>query len=401
MSRPLRPIRDFAQAVFEPLEPKETPAASFQLYSFEAFDRREPTETSGETIQSAKWRVQTGDVLFAKLNPRIPRVWMVGSTPNKNAICSTEFVPLRMTTGEVLPAYLEITAQAPQCLVPIQAAVKATTKSHQRVRPDFILDQRIPVPSHEEQLRTIARVREAMERVEEIESLQQERLRDSERLLGASLTEVFRETTSKHPPRTLGSVLKDCRYGTSTKCRAEPDHVAVLRIPNVSSGVLSLEDLKYCARDAVDEASLLSQGDLLIIRTNGSPSLVGRTVVYQPDPSKISPKTKVSFASYLIRLRFDESRCIPEFVRYYLASSAGRQAINRIRRSSAGQSNINSANIKLISLPLPGIDEQRRIVERLTEIERASCALAIETDHNVDTKSLRTAILRQAFSGKL
>lgn len=259
----------------------------------------------------------------------------------------------------------------------------------------------IPLPSRDAQTRIVARLREAMVRVDEIESLQQERHRDSERLLGALLTEVFRELGSKYSPRTIGSVLRDSRYGTNTKCRPEPNDVAVLRIPNLSGGVLNLDDLKYCTREAVDEAATLTAGDLLIIRTNGSPSLVGRSAVYQPDPAKIPLTTPVSFASYLIRLRFEESQCIPEFVRYYLASSSGRQAINRIRRSSAGQSNINSANIKAIALPMPNVGEQREIVARLADIERASRALANEADYNVDTKILRTSVLRQAFSGKL
>ncbi|MFO0626511.1 MAG: restriction endonuclease subunit S [Polyangiales bacterium] len=355
-----------------------------------------PCNSASEDGQtSPKFLFTAEDVLYSKIRPYLRKV----ALPESGGLCSADVYPLRPHRDLVLREYLAM------MLLSDEAARHAKAGSARsgipKVNRDHLFSWSVSIPPVESQRKVVSRIRETMERVEEIESLQQERLRDSERLLRASLTEVFREITSEHPPRTLGSVFKDCRYGTSTKCRTEPDHVAVLRIPNVSTGVLSLDDLKYCAPDAVDEASLLSQGDLLIIRTNGSPSLVGRTVVYQPDPSKISPKTKVSFASYLIRLRFDESRCIPEFVRYYLASSAGRQAINRIRRSSAGQSNINSANIKLISLPMPGVDEQRKIVERLTEIERASRALAIEADHNVDTKIIRAAILRQAFSGKL
>lgn len=269
-----------------------------------------------------------------------------------------------------------------------------------RLATENLLSTKIPLPALDEQRRVVARIREALERVEEIERLHVMQREDAARLLPSALTEVFAHASSSHSAVSLGSVITDCRYGTNTKCHAAKDSVTVLRIPNVSGGALDLSDLKYCARDAIDDRTLLEDGDLLIIRTNGSPSLVGRCAVFR-DATPKERRDAVSFASYLIRLRFDPRRCLPEYVRYFLASSMGRSAINRIRRSSAGQSNINSANIKAIRLPLPDLGAQRAMVKALADIERTSRSLASESRDHGDAGLLRAAILRQAFSGAL
>lgn len=76
-------------------------------------------------------------------------------------------------------------------------------------------------------------------------------------------------------------------------------------------------DLKYCGIDSEIERLLLRDGDLLFNRTN-SPELVGKSAVYHGD----SP---MSFASYLIRIRFDTEIAHPDFANYWLNSAWGRE----------------------------------------------------------------------------
>ena len=55
----------------------------------------------------------------------------------------------------------------------------------------------------------------------------------------------------------------------------------VLRIPNVGTGTLSFEDMKYLAHNDVDEANQVHENDLLIIRSNGSRDLIPRKRLMQ------------------------------------------------------------------------------------------------------------------------
>lgn len=157
----------------------------------------------------------------------------------------------------------------------------------------------------------------------------------------------------------LGEFATDVRYGTSKASSDRGWGNPVLRIPNVVGDRLSLYDLAYVELPSSDLGSLhLQDGDLLLVRTNGNPNYVGRSVVFRhPDD-----RTWV-YASYLIRVRLNDG-LLPEFVNVFLGLERGRRELLRRVTTSAGNHNINSNSIRLLSLPVPGSkDAQARIVE--------------------------------------
>ena len=76
------------------------------------------------------------------------------------------------------------------------------------------------------------------------------------------------------------------------------------------------------------------EGDILINRTN-SKELVGKCGVFQAEGEYV-------FASYLIRVRVDNSRVLPEYLAYAINSPLGRQQVDALSRQIIGQANINS-----------------------------------------------------------
>ena len=82
---------------------------------------------------------------------------------------------------------------------------------------------------------------------------------------------------------SVRSVVQRLQYGTAVKCSTSPVGVPVLRIPNVVGGVIDHSDMKYGPLTAKETAALaLEAGDLLMIRSNGSVGLVGRTAIVSP-----------------------------------------------------------------------------------------------------------------------
>jgi Type I restriction modification DNA specificity domain len=67
--------------------------AHFSLPAFD--DGAEPHLVGAGSVKSGKYLLSGPCVLFAKLNPRIPRIWNVPSLPPEMALASTEFVVLR------------------------------------------------------------------------------------------------------------------------------------------------------------------------------------------------------------------------------------------------------------------------------------------------------------------
>ena len=255
----------------------------------------------------------------------------------------------------------------------------------------------IPVPPLEEQRRIVSCISECMERIDEIRTLRAQISLATAALLPSSLASTFVNLKAEYPSVAIGECLVESRYGTSRRCDAPSTATPVLRIPNVSRERLSFDDLKYCELDDIElDRLLLRNGDILVVRTNGSPNIVGRCAVY------VEGGRPFAFASYLIRLRIDLDKADPNFLAFFLTSTMGRDAIAGIRRTSAGQYNVNSENLREIKVPLPPLSIQKETTERLTEqravvrtIEECQTIRAAEAD------PLMSAVLRKAFAGDL
>jgi len=164
----------------------------------------------------------------------------------------------------------------------------------------------------------------------------------------------------------LESVAVAFDYGTSVKCEHGKAGVPVLRIPNVVGGSIDLSDLKHGQpkRSELDQLRL-QDGDLLFVRTNGVLENAGRCALYRGELEDCY------FASYLIRVRVDSSMVLPAFVNEYARTERGRSFLSgRAIRTADGKFNINSGTLKRVLLPLPDIEEQKKVVRQLDLVDR-------------------------------
>jgi type I restriction enzyme S subunit len=162
----------------------------------------------------------------------------------------------------------------------------------------------------------------------------------------------------------LESVLEDIRYGTSSAATGGPKDVPILRIPNVESGELHFGELKYLRASTADLRRFdVRSGDVLVIRTNGNPSILGTCAHVAQD---LGP---CLFASYLIRLRLLGTHVYPRYVSTFLNSHLGRIYINRQVATSAGNYNINTSQLRRLPLLRPPLVEQEIILERLQSFD--------------------------------
>lgn len=194
---------------------------------------------------------------------------------------------------------------------------------------------------------------------------------------------------------TLGACADLIEYGTSKKCdQEESKGVPVLRMGNIQDGFIDYSDLKYCDKDDEVERLTLHDGDLLFNRTN-SPELVGKSAVFHR-------RDRMSFASYLIRVRFARELADPDYVNYWVNSAWGREWARLAKTDGVSQSNINGSKLALMPIPLPPIDEQRVIVERASRM--LAKADAIESQVRSIARLVEKssyAVLAKAFRGEL
>ncbi|MDR6679012.1 restriction endonuclease subunit S [Pseudomonas oryzihabitans] len=195
----------------------------------------------------------------------------------------------------------------------------------------------------------------------------------------------------------LSSVISDLRYGTAQKCDYGIGSIGVLRIPNIGEYGINLTDLKSSnfSKSEIEKLSLQA-GDIILIRSNGSVELVGKSAVVTQNEEGLL------FAGYLIRVRLDREKVIPEYVNFWFRSPAVRQLIELTARSTSGVNNINSEEIRSLVFTRPSLEEQTEIVRRIEQL----FAFADQLEARVKAAQARIdrltqSILAKAFRGEL
>jgi len=142
-------VSDFAEHIKNNVIPANFKNEIFHHYSLPAFDDgKRPTIELGSEILSNKYQVATHSILVSKLNPRVPRIWPIGDLKSENAICSTEFQVFK-PKNEKLYGYLYFLLRSNDAVDALTMSASGTSGSHQRVRPEDILNIRTSLPSIE------------------------------------------------------------------------------------------------------------------------------------------------------------------------------------------------------------------------------------------------------------
>ena len=195
----------------------------------------------------------------------------------------------------------------------------------------------------------------------------------------------------------LGLVIDEPKYGSSKKCDYDHKGTGVLRIPNVVRGVVDASDLKGAHFEEDEKRTYgLRNGDILIIRSNGSISIVGRCALIS------KAEEQYLYAGYLIRLRSNLAALLPEYLAALLPSHLLRTQIEHKAKSTSGVNNMNSGEIQSLIIPLSSLSEQEVVVERLSASLCAIDAIEVEIDSQLlKADTLRQSILKKAFNGQL
>lgn len=191
----------------------------------------------------------------------------------------------------------------------------------------------------------------------------------------------------------LGTLAKGIEYGTSTKADLDRSKVPVLRMNNIIDGKIDYKNLKYVDSDIKDLPRLyLNNKDLLFNRTN-SYELVGKTAVFK------GLDNSMTFASYLIRIELFNEMVNADYINIVMNSNLYR--ISQIEpeiTQQNGQANFNGTKLKSTIIPLPPIEEQKRIVEKVNSLMILCDELEKKIQKQKDySNRLMESILKSSF----
>jgi len=215
--------------------------------------------------------------------------------------------------------------------------------------------------------------------------------------LTAEWRELYGRSIEEWKYSPLSKICHSMRYGTAKKS-LEQGKVIVLRMGNLQKGEIDWTSLVYTNDDEDIGKYSLNKGDILFNRTN-SPELVGKTSIYRGEYPAI-------FAGYIIKLDYDRNIICGEYLNFVMNSQEERDFCARVKTNGVCQANINAKKIGEFVVPIPPLEEQREIVERLNEIlplieEYGKAHSALKKAEQALPDQLRASLLQEAIQGKL
>lgn len=162
--------------------PREHVDGVIHHYSLPAYDSgKAPGIEEANSIKSNKFIIDKPCVLFSKLNPGTPRIWLVNPEEGIKSYASTEFIVLTPKENVDI-ANLWAACSEERISQNLADMASGTSTSHQRVRPTDILNSKILDLSNQSEICSITSYIEALRK----ENLQLAETRDAliKRLIG-------------------------------------------------------------------------------------------------------------------------------------------------------------------------------------------------------------------------
>ena len=248
----------------------------------------------------------------------------------------------------------------------IDAISRGTVRSNLRMSAlnEFV----IPYYAIDKQLSIVGELNAISESI----SLLQSQVSDLDVLTQAIFLDMFGDPLIN--PKHFDSIyLKDCsefKNGINFSKNEDGNEYKFLGVSDFGDKytIKECELSSIHLKDALDEEYYLKENDIVFVRSNGSKSMIGRSVMIQ---DIISPTT---YSGFCIRCRLVKNTIIPIYLLYLLKTDA---IVNHITSSGRG-CNINNLNQKIlgeIPVMIPDLPLQEIFARKISSIEEAKTSL--------------------------
>jgi type I restriction enzyme S subunit len=243
-----------------------------------------------------------------------------------------------------------------------------------------------------EQKRIVSLLDEAFKGLTTAKANAEENLQNARALFESHLQFVFTQRGKgweKHPLVSVCALFVDSAHRTP---KYQDEGIPALRPRDVVNGKLNLEG-----------ALRVSEEEYEIQSKRHKPS--SEDIVYSRELSygwaTLLPKSPRVCLSQGMCLFRPSSKLDAAFLLYVLNGSLGREQATRAAVGAA-HPHINLGDIKSYSIPVPPLDEQRKITRRLDKLSEATQRLASLYERKLAAlEALKKSLLHQALTGEL
>lgn len=178
-------------------------------------------------------------------------------------------------------------------------------------------------------------------------------------------------------------------YGYTESASSEAVGPRFLRITDIQDDRVDWDSVPYCKIEKADLPKYrLANGDIVFARTGAT---TGKSFLVNEPPDAV-------FASYLIRLRLLDKKLLPEFVLLFFQTAAYWQSI-KDGSSGSAQGGFNATKLGALTIPVPPLAEQQRIVGLLDEAFEGLATAKANAEKNLqNARALFESHLQSVFT---
>lgn len=260
-----------------------------------------------------------------------------------------------------------------------------------------LLGFEFPFPPLSEQHRIVAILDEAFDDIATARANTEKNLQNARALFESHLQSVFTERGEGWVEKPLGD-MATFRNGINFTKTSKGDSIKILGVKDFQQNYWApLDGLDSIIPDgALADSDTLAQNDIVFVRSNGNPELIGRCVLI----GEISER--ITHSGFTIRARLGTSEILPIYLCHFLKSKDARRKMvdggNGANIRSLSQGTLSSLVIRFPKAE----DEQVRIVGLLERLQNETQRLESLYERKLAAlDELKQSLLHQAFSGAL
>lgn len=301
--------------------------------------QRKSCEEQG--IEGPVYEFEDVRLLYSKIRPYLNKVTIT----HFHGYCSSDIYPLKIDETRALPSFVKFNMLSEMFLDLISEFHERV--SIPKINREQLFSAEIPLPSLDEQRRIVA----------EIEGYQ--RVLDGARQILAGYR-PYLNIEHDWPMIAVGEVF-DIRYGVSVSIPEAVDKDGTLIISTAETRVDGSLDMSKIRRIRWEKSydKFLAKPNTLLFNWRNAPKHVGKTVLFA------GHSEKVLFASFLLSLERKAENVENKFVWLVLNQLRYQGYFVKHARQAVNQANFNAEELSRVVIPLPPLDEQRRIVAEL------------------------------------
>ena len=249
-----------------------------------------------------------------------------------------------------------------------------------------------------EQQRIVSILDECFAAIDKAKANAEQNLKNAKELFESYLQGVFEKKGEGWEEKLLGE-FATFRNGMNFTKSSKGQEIRIVGVKDFQDNFwIPFEELDSVVLDGkLSEVDELKENDIIAVRSNGNPALIGRTLL----AGKV--EGKISHSGFTIRVRLNSLNLVlPVYLCRYLKTQRTRKELVE-KGNGVGIKSLNQGSLSSLIIPFPkSLKEQQTIVRQLDALQAETQKLeAIYQQKLLNLEELKKSVLQKACAGEL